>query len=306
MFSIITPLHNNASTLLETFYSLKKQYCENWEWIIIDDNSEDNGLALAGDLAHADKRISLYQNKGRNGACACRNIGIEKSRGDYLVFLDPDDMLREYSLSGRMKALKENSGLQMLISKTAFFVTNNPDKIVRIVGAIKPTYEEMISAFVSHHIIWTGTSISWQKDFLESIGGWNVEYPRLQDVELNIRALLQKPLINDCDLVDLLYRYDNFTHQKRVNAITGFNLLLRDYYFRLCNDETEDNILTLYQAAFKRLVKMIIHYINSTNHSTINSDKKYFIETLLTVCDEIKDVEFIAKKINFDFEHNNI
>jgi len=304
MFSIITPLHNNASTLLDTFNSLKNQYYENWEWIIIDDYSEDGSLACVRDLKRSDKRISIYQNRGRNGACACRNIGIEKSKGSYLIFLDPDDMLRENSLSERMKLLKKNNALQMLISKTAFFISNNPDNVIRIVGAIKSTYEEMISAFISHDILWTGTSVSWKKDFLENIGGWNVEYPRLQDVELNIRALLQKPVIIDCDLVDLLYRCDNFPHQKMVKAITGFNLLLRDYYFQLCNDEIEDNTMTLYQEAFNKLTIIIIHYINATNHSTINSDKKYFIETLLTICDDIKDVKLIAKMINFDFDKN--
>ena len=79
------------------------QTSPSWEWIIIDDGSTDNSWEKLLSLQAKDERIRLFQrNRAPKGACTCRNIGIDKARGDYLLFLDSDDLLSSTAIETRI------------------------------------------------------------------------------------------------------------------------------------------------------------------------------------------------------------
>lgn len=92
--SIIVPAYNVEKYIEACIESVKKQTCPEFECLIVDDGSTDNTLSLIQKMIENDKRFKLYHQENL-GVSAARNTAISHATGEYLVFLDSDDMLRE-------------------------------------------------------------------------------------------------------------------------------------------------------------------------------------------------------------------
>ena len=92
LVSVIIPCYMQGHFLPECVASLQAQTYDNWQAIIIDDGSPDNTHAIASCLASADKRVMVVQ-KPNGGLSSARNFGLKYATGDYLQFLDADDLL---------------------------------------------------------------------------------------------------------------------------------------------------------------------------------------------------------------------
>jgi len=92
LVSIITPTFNSANFIAETIQSVQKQTYQNWEMILVDDCSSDETEDILKAIILKDTRIQFYKLNQNSGPAVARNIGIEKAKGDYLTFLDADDI----------------------------------------------------------------------------------------------------------------------------------------------------------------------------------------------------------------------
>ena len=91
--SIISPVHNREKFILRFIRSIQNQKFNEIEIIFIDDFSRDKSIKLIEKYQEEDERIILIKNKINKGTLISRNIGALNSRGEYLVFSDPDDIL---------------------------------------------------------------------------------------------------------------------------------------------------------------------------------------------------------------------
>ena len=91
-FSIIVPVYNVAPYLRECLDSLMAQTFADWEAICVDDGSTDGSAAILDDYATRDSRIMVLRQEN-SGVSAARNRGLEMARGDYLWFVDGDDVI---------------------------------------------------------------------------------------------------------------------------------------------------------------------------------------------------------------------
>ncbi|HEV2479885.1 MAG TPA: glycosyltransferase family 2 protein [Puia sp.] len=92
LVSVIVPVYNGASFVIETLESVAKQTHNRLECIIIDDGSTDNTAALVNDWIAADHRFTYYYQTNK-GLSAARNAGLDWAKGDFIQFLDADDVL---------------------------------------------------------------------------------------------------------------------------------------------------------------------------------------------------------------------
>lgn len=88
------PVFNAENFLRKSIESVIKQNYTNWELIIVDDHSNDRSYTIAKSYEIRDPRIKAFKFNRNYGPAHSRNIGIEKSSGDYLAFLDSDDELK--------------------------------------------------------------------------------------------------------------------------------------------------------------------------------------------------------------------
>jgi glycosyltransferase involved in cell wall biosynthesis len=92
LVSIITPSYNSSKYIEETIVSVLNQTYPYWEMIIIDDGSHDDTKEIIASYARQDERIKILFNNSNIGAAKSRNRGIENANGDYIAFLDSDDL----------------------------------------------------------------------------------------------------------------------------------------------------------------------------------------------------------------------
>ena len=108
LISIITPIYNGERYILETIQSVLSQTYENWEMIIVDNKSTDNSLETIKTICDERIRIiSLEYNSG--GPARPRNIGLDNAKGEYVAFLDADDVWLSEKLEMQVDFLKENN-----------------------------------------------------------------------------------------------------------------------------------------------------------------------------------------------------
>lgn len=93
-FSIVVPVYNVEDYLDECVQSVINQTFTDWELVLVDDGSKDNSYKMCLDYANADNRIKAF-TQSNGGASKARNNGVEKSSGDYLMFLDSDDFYND-------------------------------------------------------------------------------------------------------------------------------------------------------------------------------------------------------------------
>ncbi|UUX33853.1 glycosyltransferase family 2 protein [Fundicoccus culcitae] len=104
--SIITPVYNAARFLAETIDSVQNQSFRNWEYILVDDCSQDESVALIQSYQREDKRIKLIQLEENSGAAVARNTALEKAQGRYIAFIDSDDRWVEDKLAEQLTLMQ--------------------------------------------------------------------------------------------------------------------------------------------------------------------------------------------------------
>ena len=102
--SVIMPCYNASAYLREAIESVRTQSYKDWELLIIDDGSTDDSREIATEYAIKDKRIQLIEQPN-SGACRARNNGIEHAKGEYVKFLDADDVLEQECLTEQVKQI---------------------------------------------------------------------------------------------------------------------------------------------------------------------------------------------------------
>ena len=108
LISIITPNYNCGRFIAQTIESVLAQTYTNWEMLIVDDCSTDNSYQIALEYAQKDSRIKVFQNEKNSGAAISRNKAIELSQGEYLAFLDSDDLWLPEKLEKQLQFMQEN------------------------------------------------------------------------------------------------------------------------------------------------------------------------------------------------------
>lgn len=103
----MTPVYKAARYIEETIRSVQAQTYKDWELLLIDDCSPDNSGEIIERLAQADARIRYHRLEQNSGAAVARNTAIGMARGEYLAFLDSDDLWEPEKLSRQARFMQE-------------------------------------------------------------------------------------------------------------------------------------------------------------------------------------------------------
>lgn len=109
LVSIITPTYNSARFIVETIQSVQHQTYANWEMVVIDDCSADNTVDIVSSIAAHDPRIKLFQLKQNSGTGVARNFGTQKASGQYIAFLDSDDLWLPEKLAAQLDFMQSHN-----------------------------------------------------------------------------------------------------------------------------------------------------------------------------------------------------
>jgi len=129
LVSIIIPMYNAEKYIAETIESVVNQTYKNWELIVVDDCSTDSGRDIVREYIKKDKRIKLIESETNFGGPARpRNIGIDNAKGEYIAFLDADDVWLSEKLQIQIEILMYNREYD-IIDANAYTIDKNSKKI---------------------------------------------------------------------------------------------------------------------------------------------------------------------------------
>ena len=121
--SIITPLYNKAAYITETIHSVLSQTYLDWEMLVVDNGSTDSGGEK--DQKVQDSRIRLLQSP-KQGPGAARNYGLTYAQGEWIQFLDADDLLEPNHLEQQLLAAQQNPDAEIIACCWQEFTEENP------------------------------------------------------------------------------------------------------------------------------------------------------------------------------------
>lgn len=90
--SVIIPVYNAASYIAETLQSLQHQTMQDFEVLLVDDHGTDNSMAVAREITGEDSRFRYLATPVNSGPGVARNVGIAEAKGEFIAFLDSDDL----------------------------------------------------------------------------------------------------------------------------------------------------------------------------------------------------------------------
>ncbi len=124
IISIIMNCYNGEAFLNEAINSITKQTFENWELIFFDNNSIDKSEKIV--KSFKDSRIKYFKSDRLLNLYDARNLAVKKTNGEYISFLDTDDMWTKDKLEKQINFIKKNSNYKILYSN--YYVLNNNEK----------------------------------------------------------------------------------------------------------------------------------------------------------------------------------
>lgn len=107
LVSVIMPAYNAAGFIADSIRSVQQQTYSNWELLVIDDASHDGTTQIVEEFMDGDERIKIHVLPTNQGAGFARNIGIKAATGDFISFLDADDLWKPHKLETQVAVMEE-------------------------------------------------------------------------------------------------------------------------------------------------------------------------------------------------------
>lgn len=208
-FSVIVPVYNKVSTLLDSLSCLYEQTFQDFEIIVVDDASSDGSLEILLEEERKGK-IQLYQRDTPGpGGYAARNYGAHKATSDWLVFFDADDLLAKDHLSKFADAIAQNPSIELFVNA---FQKMKGDKLVRQSNTLKSgvfSRQKALAAFSRSDFIHMNGACIQRDRFLE-LGGFPVgRYQRAGDVYFWLKVLCCLKMVHYDSTVTSFWLLDN-------------------------------------------------------------------------------------------------
>jgi glycosyltransferase involved in cell wall biosynthesis len=219
LVSVIIPSYNRKEQIKAAAASVFAQTFRNWELIVVDDGSDD-GTDLSCFGPESERRCELIRLELNGGVSAARNTGVRASKGEWLAFLDSDDVWHPQKLEKQIAWIKENPDFRILQTREIWVRNgvrvNPPASHVKRSGYI---FRESLDRCMI-----TPSSVMMAGSLFCEAGGFNESLPACEDYDLWLRITCRYPvgLIEQ----DLLTRYGGHSDQlsSQVFALDRFRV----------------------------------------------------------------------------------
>lgn len=190
-YSIIIPLYNKGDYIVKTVQSVLQQSFSDYELIVVNDGSTDNGSELLTEID--DSRLILI-NKENGGVSSARNAGISKASGEWITFMDADDIMYPFALETYEYIMQYHPGYDFIVAATDQSQKKYPSSNeIRIIEDY--AYENAVS-YAKHGFSLVNTDcVCIRRSLLEKVGYFNEEYTHGEDQDLWIRLSEASPFV---------------------------------------------------------------------------------------------------------------
>lgn len=286
LISIITPVYNGACFLKETISSVLAQTYQNWEWFIIDDGSTDDTCKIVSGFK--DDRINLVSIKHSGLPAVARNVGLKKAKGDFIAFLDADDLWMKDKLSRQIEKFRFDDKLLMICSSFEQFPEKNMKNFMLLNDRI------LSFKYLIFHQIIPNSSVMIKREVFDKIGYLD-EDPRLkavEDYDYWLRVLNYRN--NSCLMLRRkLFKYR--VHENNISNQTENNVSDWKTRLNVIFDKYKD-YSEIYRARQRVDYLLKFHVLTKDYYKGIITNKDFFLSKDITIIDKMK--AFVNKLIS--------
>lgn len=189
LISVVIPVYNGEKTIQETIRSVLSQTFPDFELIVINDGSQDKTLEVVSTIRDPRLKIFSYPNAG---VAASRNRGFLHSSGQFIAFLDADDLWTPDKLEAQLKALQEDPGAGVAYSWSNFISESNQVLQAgrRLTWSGNVHSKILVINFLEH-----GSNPLIRREALETVGGFEESLPPADDWDMWIRLAAKYPFV---------------------------------------------------------------------------------------------------------------
>ncbi|WP_460230880.1 glycosyltransferase [Aurantivibrio plasticivorans] len=248
LVSVIVPCFNGEKYIESAIDSLKKQTYPHWECIVVSDGSTDGSAKIIEKLAAEDSRIVAIINNINQGVSACRNEAILKSKGEYLAFLDADDLWHPEKLQRQVQVFESYPNAGVVPTASTHIdgdgepVKSRKEKAHTDLKQGRITLIEMLAGDIPFSI-----STMTRRECVNKVGLFNTSYKIGEDYELWLRILQYYEYYYIFDEL-LMYRVHD-------SNATGNKLRNREYKIQILEDIKQSGTWAVDKKAFDYLLQ---------------------------------------------------
>lgn len=294
MITVITPTYKRHQYLKNAIDSVLAQTYKDFEMIVVDDNppgSEERVRTEDVMREITDPRVYYIQNEKNLGGAGSRNKAIEMANGEYISFLDDDDMYLPDRLKVQVEAMEEHGWDVCVMDGATFkYETGEPvsERHQRLWEGM--TNDELIRSHLMYHISGTNTFM-FRTDFIRKIGGFDI-VPSCQEYFLMQKALDAKPRFGYLPVALI----KNFQHEgdqlsTGPKKLAGQKLLIENKkkYFYLLTPAERRQVLCRHHG--------VLFFVYYKMHKYLNATKEAFLCFFTSPLNAIKWVKEYKGKI---------
>lgn len=287
LVSIVIPTFNSSEYLKATLDSVLSQTYANWECILIDDGSIDVTETISLNYQEKDNRFQGFKRPEglSKGPSSARNYGVSMAKGDYLIFLDADDLLATTCLENRVAQFQQNPDCDFLVFQMDRFV-DEPDFSKKEI-VVEQDKNRILESFIQLHGQWPITAPIYKTDFFKTIG-FNSELVVFEDLEVAIKAIVHATDFQVFYTIDCYYRNDTNYQTKyssfevKTKMVKAFQTLLQSVV-QLMQQNSEkqfknQDIKTYFVQSYKKIFRFQI----LENVEAFKEDNKKIVHLLAT------------------------
>lgn len=202
LVSVIIPTYNRAQFLIEAMQSVFDQTYRPIEMIVVDDGSDDGTDEMVKKWWAARSGATGFELKyiiqNNMGACVARNRGLQESQGEFIQFLDSDDLLYPQKIRLQIEILQASRQSDFVYSITEYIdddSSSQEKRCIRIRGYDATEFDtaNLFYAYVTNHFF-SGNAAIYTRNLCRRVGPWEEDAQRAQDWEFNARVILAKPV----------------------------------------------------------------------------------------------------------------
>lgn len=243
LISIITPAYNAETTIVATIESVLNQTWKNWEMIIIDDGSTDNTHQTAASVHHPGIRLLQEKNKG---VAATRNQGMKLAKGEYIAFLDSDDLWEPEKLASQIAFFQQADSSYGLVHSSYLEFDEQGSYAPKPLQHCKNLNisGEVHTDLIIHDFIATLT-VMIKREVVENIGDFDLNFSGTEDWDLWIR-IAEKYKVGYIDRSLARYRLNASGLSKNYTSFEGELKKVLDKYLTPSNVNPKQKRLALW------------------------------------------------------------
>jgi glycosyltransferase involved in cell wall biosynthesis len=229
LVSIVIPTFNRANLIQETLESIANQTYSNWECLVIDDGSTDNTDDVLNNIIKTDSRfkyIKRHNNKIK-GVSSCRNIGFENACGEFINFIDSDDLITSNHIEFHLKNFSKID-IDCSVSNAKIFIDNKEN--IKSFWSKNIDADDIVLEMIKNDVMWAMGSVFWRKSIFKNSKPFQEDLICSEDWAMHLIQVINNLKYIISQETTFLVR----NHENRVGKSIGFEKISSIFRSRIC------------------------------------------------------------------------